>query len=239
MPIGLMVVMTMVLYKGTVAVVNQTLYHHVGSWPFKYLIPKSCNLPISSSPHISDRQVRYSGLRPPEPADWPPSRPRRTSFRPSRESTHWPLVTVGGRGARPGGYLSSICCLILGSSISPMPKLLIVLTAFDMRPLDKRESAFFLFLVFSFSSDHLSPSSLLTACSLLLPLSLFAAAMSFSSKISNPPQSFSTTQFILCATNPLPAFPPLLPCLNRACGRMRNHFSALSRVTPPSASLIA
>ena len=88
MPIGRTVVTAMVLYRGTVAVVSHTLYHHVGSPPFKYLIPKSSNLPISSSSQISERQVRYSGLSPPVPEDIPPSSPRRTSLSPCSESTH-------------------------------------------------------------------------------------------------------------------------------------------------------
>ena len=35
MPMGRTVVMVMVLYSGTVAVVNQTLYHQGGSWPLR------------------------------------------------------------------------------------------------------------------------------------------------------------------------------------------------------------
>ena len=193
---------------------------------------------MSSFLQISARQVRYSGRRPPVPGDIPPSRPRRTSFKPCRLSTHWPLITDGVRGAPLSGYLSAICCRTAASSMSPMPKLLMVLTALEMRPRDKRDRAFRLFRSFARTSDHLSLSSLLVACLLLSPSPLLIISMSLSNNVRRPPQSSMTRQFILWPTKPLPALPPLFPCRNRAWGRIRSHLRARSRARPPSASKI-
>ena len=147
-------------------------------------MPNSFRVLICPSSHISARQVKYSGRRPPVPGDVPASSSNKASFNSARLSTHFPLGRRSGRGRPLSGYFASICAITFGSLISAIPLLEILLTAFPICPLASRDNdtAFFFSLSFSTSTfAFFLPILLLSSC--------LARVMSLTNRSSKPPQS--------------------------------------------------